>query len=128
MLGTGIPSTFIRWIRSFFNDRRARVQLFNVFSFSQCLTQGLPQGSVLAPLLSLFYINNLASSLNDDAIIALFADDVSILTTAYKKEDAEAAAQSVVNSVVIWRQEWKLNLNVDKSEVYLFSTWSNDST
>ena len=70
----------------------------------------------------------LASSLNDDAIIALFADDVSILTTAYKKEDAEAAAQSVVNSVVIWRQEWKLNLNVDKSEVYLFSTWSNDST
>ena len=115
-------------IRSFFNDCRARVQLFNVFSFSQCFTQGLPQGSVLAPLLFLFYINNLASSLNDDAIIALFADDVSILTTAYKKEDAEAAAQSVVNSVVIWRQEWKLNLNVGKSEVYPFSTWSNNST
>ena len=38
MLDTGIPSTFIRWIRSLFNDRRARVQLFNVFSSSQRFT------------------------------------------------------------------------------------------
>ena len=84
MLNTGIPPTFIRWIRSFFNDRRAHVQLFNVFSSSRHFTQGLPQGSVLAPLLFLFYVNNLASALNDDAVIALFADDASILTTAGK--------------------------------------------
>ena len=70
----------------------------------------------------------MVSSLNDDAVIALFADDISILTTAHKKEDAEAAAQSVVTFVVIWSQEWKLNLNADKSEVCPFSTWSNDST
>ena len=125
MLNTGIPPTFIRWIRSFHDDRRGRVQLFNVFSSSRRFTQGLPQSSVLAPLL-LFYINDLASSPNDDAVIALFTDD--ILTTARKKEDAEAAAQSVVNSVVIWRKIWKLNLNADKSEVCPFSTWSNDSS
>ena len=100
MPDTGILSTFICWIRSFFNDRRARVKLSNVFSSSRRFTQGLPQGSILAPLLFLFYINNLASSLNVDAVIAQFADDVSILTTARRKEDAEVAAQSVVNSVV----------------------------
>ena len=93
MLNTDIPPTFIRWIRSFLNDRRGRVQLFNVFSSSRRFNQGLPQGSVLAPLLFLFYINDLASTLNDDAVIALFADDVCILTTARKREDAEAAAQ-----------------------------------
>ena len=128
MLDASIPTTFVRWIQSFFNDHRRRVELFNVFSSSQRFTQGLPQGSILAPLLFLPYINNLASSLNDDAVIALFAGDVSILITARKKEDAEAAAQSVVNSVLIWSQEWKLNLNVDKSKVCPFSTWSNDST
>ena len=128
LLNTGIPSPFIRWIWSFLDDRRARVQLFNFLSSSQRFTQGLPQGSVLAPLLFLFYINDLASSLNDDAVIALFADDVSILTTARKKEDAAAGAQSLVTSVVIWSQEWKLNLNADKSEVCAFSIWSNDST
>ena len=93
MLNTDIPPTFIRWIRSFLNDRRGRVQLFNVFSSSRRFNQGLPQGSVLAPLLFLFYINDLASTLNDNAVIALFADDVCILTTARKREDAEAAAQ-----------------------------------
>ena len=128
MLNTGIPPTFIRWIRSFLIDCRGRVQLFNVFSSSSSFAKGLPQGSVLAPLLFLFYINDLATTLNNDAVIALFADDVSILTTARKREDAEATAQSVVSSVVTWSQEWKLNLNAEKSEVCPFSTWSNDSS
>ena len=128
MLDTGIPSAFIHCISPFFNDRRARVQLFNVFSSSCRFTQGPSKGSVLAPLLFQFYINNLASSLNNDAVIALFADYLLILTTARKKEDAKATAQSVVNSVLICSQEWELNLNADKSEVCPFSTWSNDST
>ena len=102
MINTGIPFSFIRWICSFLDDHRARVQLFNVLSPGWRFIQGLPQGSVLAPLLFLFYINDLASLLNDDTVIALFADDVSILTTAHKKEDAGAAAQSVVTSVLIW--------------------------
>ena len=54
-----------------------------------------------SPLLFLFYINNLVSSLNNNAAIALFADDVSILITARKK-DAEDTVQSLVNSVLIW--------------------------
>ena len=127
MLNTGIPSTFIRWICSFLNDRRGRVQLFNVFNSSRRFTQGLPQSSALAPLLFLFCINDLASTLNDDAVIALFANDVSILTTACKKENTKAAAQSAVNSVVTWSQEWKLNLNAEKREVCLFSAWSMTS-
>ena len=128
MLDTGIPVTFISWVQSFFNDRRARVQLFNVCSSSRCFTQGLLQGTVLTPSVFLFCINNLASSCNSDAVIALFADDVSNLTTIRKKEDAEAAVQSLVNSALIWNQEWKLNLNADKSEVCPFSIWSNGST
>ena len=128
MLNTGIPPTFIRRIRSFLTDRRARVQLFNLFSSSLRFTQGLPQGSVLAPLLFLSYINDLATTRNNDAVIALFPDDVFVLTTTSKREDAEATAQSVVSSVVTWSQEWKLNLNAEKSEVCPFSTRSNNSS
>ena len=49
MLNVGIPFTFVRWLCSILNDRRAHVQLFNVFSFGRRFTQGLPQSSVLAP-------------------------------------------------------------------------------
>ena len=77
--------------------------------------------AVLAPLLFLFYINDLASLVNKNAVIALLADDIFILTKACKKEDAEAATQSLVNSIVILSQELKLNLNADKSEVCPFS-------
>ena len=77
--------------------------------------------AVLAPLLFLFYINDLASLVNKNAVIDLLADDISILTKACKKEDAEAATQSLVNSIVILSQELKLNLNADKSEVCPFS-------
>ena len=105
MLNTAIPPTFIRWIRSFLIYCRGHVQLFNVFSSSHRTTQGLPQGSILAPLLFLFYINDLASALNDNTVTALLDDDVSILTAAHKREDAEATAQSVVISVVTWDQE-----------------------
>ena len=102
MLDAGIPSTFNWLLRSFPNDRRACVQLFNIFSSSRRFTQDLPGGSVLAPLLFLFYINNLASSLTDDAVIVLFANDFLILTTARKREDTKAAAQSLVKSVFDW--------------------------
>ena len=118
MLNTGIPPTFVRWVCSFLIDRRVRAQLFNVFSSSCRFTQDLPQGSVLAPLLFLFYINDLATTVDNDAVIDI----------AHKREDAEATAQSVVSSVVTWSQEWKLNLNAEKSEVCLFSTWSNNSS
>ena len=104
MLNTGIPPTFVHWVCSFLIDRRVRVQLFNVFSSSCRFTQDLPQGSVLAPLLFLFYINDLATTLDNDAVIDI----------AHKREDAEATAQSVVSSVVTWSQEWKLNLNAEK--------------
>ena len=100
MLDAGIPPTFIQWLCSFLNDCRARLQPFNIFGSSCCFIQGLTQGSVLAPLLFLFYINNLATSTSFDTVIALFADDVSILTTDLKKKGA--AAESVINTVFDW--------------------------
>ena len=75
-----------------FNDRRVRVQLFNVFSSSRRFRQGLPQGSVLAPLLFLFYINDLANKLCKEPVVPMFTEVVFILTTAKNKVDAEHLA------------------------------------
>ena len=92
MLEIGIPATIIRWLYYFLNDRRVRVQLFNVFSSSRRFRQGLLQGSVLAPLLFLFYINDLANKLCKEPVVPMFTEVVFILTTAKNKVDAEHLA------------------------------------
>ena len=122
MLDADILSTFTWWLHSFLNDCRAHVQLFKIISSSRHFTHGLPQGPVLAPLLFLFYINNLV------LIIKLLANAIMIFTTTHKGEDVEAAPQSVVKSVFDWSQQWKLNLNADEKELCSFSTSSNNST
>ena len=54
----GVPVQFLRWISSFLQNRQAKVRLNNAEGKSMKMSQGLPQGSVLAPILFLFYINN----------------------------------------------------------------------
>ena len=124
----GIPLQIIRWIASFLDNRQARVRFGDGLSKARIMRQGLPQGSVLSPLLFIMYIDNLAKLLPDSETISMFADDVSILSTRRSKEDAEKAAQEVVDIVVVWSKEWKLKLNSTKSEVSFFTTWTHEAS
>ena len=88
--------------------------------------QGLPQGSVLSPLLFLFYINSLAEILPKNVLICMFADDVAIVSTAQNRNEAAANAQAAVDIVSKWSKRWKLNLNGTKSEVAFFTTYTKE--
>lgn len=92
------------------------------------MTQGLPQGSVLAPILFLFYINELASILPSDVTVSIYADDVTLLSSSQDKLTAQHLAQKAVNIVKSWSEEWKLQLNGQKSEVAIFSKSNADSS
>ena len=118
----GIPLKFIRWLNCFLSDRQAKVRFADSTSKSRPMRQGLPQGSVLSPLLFILFVNNLAELLPEDALAAIFADDVTLLATNREKKLAEKEAQNLVDIVSNWSREWKLNLNADKCEVCFFST------
>ena len=122
MFRKGIPLPLIRWLHGFLQNRQAKVLFNNCTSSSVNMFQGLPQGSVLSPLLFLFYINSLAEILPKDTVNALFADDVGILATAPTIEAARAKAQTTVDIVSEWSKEWRLSLNSSKSESSLFTT------
>jgi hypothetical protein len=91
------------------------------------MSQGLPQGSVLAPLLFLFYIDNLAAILPTDSLNILFADDVGVKGSAATIEEAEAIVQKTVDIIADWSTKWKLNLNATKSECSIFSTYTREA-
>ena len=90
MLYDCISQTFVCCLQSILFGSRARVHLLEVCSPT---LSGFPQRSVLSSLLLfLFYINVLTTLLSNDSFIALFTDDVSIITTASSTQHAQAAA------------------------------------
>ena len=128
----GIPMTYVRWLASFLEERQAKVKFGDTLSKIRRMRQGVPQGSVLSPLLFIFYINNLAELLEEklpglDAEIAMFADDVSILAKGEMWEGATETAQKLVDVVATWSEEWKLSLNVEKSQVTLFTNSTREA-
>ena len=123
----GLPVMYTKWLRAFLENRQARVRFNNTLGGTRTVHQGLPQGSVLAPLLFICYINSLAEELPTDTVNAMFADDVAILATSRDRSEAEAVAQASVDIVSRWSKEWKLNLNATKSEVSFFSNWTWES-
>ena len=128
MLNTGVPHAYVKWLFHFLNNRQARVKFNGAISNSRKLHQGLPQGSVLSPLLFIFYINSLAAQLPSSNTNCLFADDVSILATHRKLQSALDEIQTAVDIVAEWCKSWKLNLNASKSEVSFFSTYGKDAS
>ena len=126
MADKGVPLPYIRWLSSFLQNRRARVRFNGTMSGCRPMHQGLPQGSVLAPLLFLFYINSLAEILPKNVLICMFADDVGIVSTAQDRNEATANAQAAVDIVSRWSKRWKLNLNGTKSEVAYFTNYKKE--
>ena len=74
---------------------------------------GVPQGSVLGPLFSLIYINDLIDNISSET--KLFADDTSLFAVVY---DVDIAADQLNRDLVIisnWAHQWKMQFNTDKN-------------
>ena len=82
----GISGKLLLWIENFLSGRQQRVRIQGQFSEWQFVSNGIPQGSVLGPLLFVLYINELPS-LAKDSNIYLFADDMNIFKGIYNNDD-----------------------------------------
>jgi len=95
----GVRGAVLKWIRSFLTDRRQRVMLEGCTSTWAPVTSGVPQGSILGPLLFLVYINDIDTQLNSH--VKLFADDCAIYNQVSCKADT-SSLQSDLNSLYTW--------------------------
>ena len=100
----GIPTCHIKWTKSLIYDRRSRVRWNAITSKSRVFHEGLPQGSVLAPLLWL--INDISEGCSSKALWSLFADDTGILATARSLKECATVLQPALNHVYDWTKKW----------------------
>ena len=105
----GISGNILRWIRQFLSNRKQRVVVGDCKSQWSEVTSGVPQGSVLGPLLFVIYINDLPEI--SQAICKLYADDTKLFSS-----DA-AEMQRGIDNIVDWCSKWLMALNVDKCHV-----------
>ena len=107
----GITNSILSWIETFLTQRHQKVILEGETSTSAKVTSGVPQGTVLGPLLFLIYINNLPKGILSN--VRLFADDC-ILYKEIKSSNDSAQLQADIDIITTWEKTWQMNFNKTK--------------
>lgn len=108
----------LNWFRCFLTTRRQRVVLNGSFSSWLPVTSGVPQGSILGPLLFSVYLNDIANFVK--CRFKLFADDVTLYHQIVSHDDC-LYLQDCLNAFLLWCQRWQMRLQPSKCEALCIS-------
>ena len=115
----GITGNLWMWFREYLSNRRHQVQIGDQTSDPLPVISGVPQGSVLGPLLFLIFINDIPVRIKRSSL-ATFADDTKIWKEIACIDD-ETELQRDLLEIQLWCDEWNLHLNASKCSVMRLS-------
>ena len=115
----GITGTVLRWFTNYLKDRKQRVVIPGAKSNWNYIKAGVPQGSILGPILFLIYINDIVSEIQSN--IRLFADDTSLYVIVQNPDSAALCLNVDLNKILNWAKLWLVKFNYLKNESVVIS-------
>lgn len=110
----GINSQILSWVAAYLSNRTQYVYLNKSESDRLNVFSGVPQGSVLGPLLFLVYVNDVADCVEDGVTVRLFADDCVVYTSVHDVAD-QVRLNSSLRNIARWCDTWDLKINTSKT-------------
>ena len=112
----GVTGQLIDWFSDYLKDRSQRVVIEGTASERLPVTSGVPQGSLVGPLLFVIFINDLPDVIHEQTITALYADDTKLHRTILSVKDC-AILQQDLTSLNTWSRESNMKFNASKCKV-----------
>ena len=111
LIGPPGLNNVLGWIRAFLGDRSQRVVVGGEESDSVPATSGVPQASVLGPILLLVYIKDVPENVTSQ--VRLFADDTAMYLTMEGANDSSVLQQDL-DRLSVWESDWDMEFNLSK--------------
>ena len=118
----------ISMIRSFFSERYQNVTLSNCHSDWKKLYQGVPQGTVLGPLLFNIYVDDMQHEVQNDCNLLHYADDTMVFKSDSNIHKAIASLEQNVKKLLFFFESHQLTINAGKTDFILFCRKAKDDS
>ena len=120
----GIKGKLLAWLQDYLTGRVQRVSLGGILSDIVYILAGIPQGSILGPILFLVYINDIAQIIK--CILRLFADDNILMACGRDQVECVLQLQPELDNFIAWAKSWKILVNPSKTQVITFGRTVSD--
>jgi hypothetical protein len=119
----GIQGKLIKWFENYMFKRRQKVINKNSLSSFEPVSAGVPQRSVLGPLMFLIYINDIREKLISSS--RLFVDDTSLGYSSQSVDQIKTVINHDLLELNAWSSKWLMSFNPEKTEILFFSNTGN---
>ena len=117
----GLGKECLYWIQSYLADRKQRTKFKSFTSDEETIASGIPQGSIIGPLLFICFTNDLVDEFTDCKMVA-YADDIQLIVDASNIKQLKKKIEKVIKTAQKWYESNSMKNNIGKTEILVINS------